>query len=509
MSIAAVPVFLASAVARAQAPAVPPADAPPAAAAPMPPPPAPEPPPPPPPKPASPPSQTAGSVNKFALQVYGFAELDTWHDNILNAGEGVGNSIIAKPNTQAANNGRWVWTARNSRFGFKVNAPEWEGMKASANLELDFGGGPAGGAPGPLGGATAAPTPYSNSYGNEAAYTTTGVVRMRHAYMKWETPYVDIIAGQTWDVFGWGVVPFLAAGPEYQGITGQIYHRNPEVRLDHRFVTDAVVVQLALAAVRPFQRDSLTPDFEGGIKFELPTWKGVHVVGAGKPGYDSATLGISGIYRTFKLPQFTLPAGATAAPATYDYVKKAGYGISGDLFLPLLGGTMEDQSNAIALTGEAAYTAGIGDFYGGLGSGGLPGAAPWVAANAGAMQAVVPYPQNFDSGVLAWNGTELIPIKWLGLTAGLQYHLPVYDGKLFWISGNFGMMKLMDTGSYNLMATNATVMKSNQWIDGSFFASLGPAAHLAVNYATYQNTFYDGSKSARLQRVMVSTYMFF
>src|SRR5579872_2814563 len=186
MSIAAVPVFLATAVARAQAPAAPPADAPPAVPPPAPsaaPAPAPEPPPPPAAKPATP-ASTAGSVNKFDLQVYGFAELDTWHDNVLNAGEGVGNSVIGKTGTQNGDNGRWVWTARNSRFGFRVKAPEWEGTKASANIETDFGGGPAGNAAGALGGSTTAPTPYGNVYGNEAAYTTTGVLRLRHAFVK-------------------------------------------------------------------------------------------------------------------------------------------------------------------------------------------------------------------------------------------------------------------------------------------------------------------------------------
>ncbi|HEY2900726.1 MAG TPA: hypothetical protein VGL59_09135 [Polyangia bacterium] len=513
MSIAAVPVFLASAVARAQAPAAPPADAPPAAAAPTPPP-APEPPTPPPPV-AQPRSDAmpAGMVNKFSMQVYGFAELDTWHDNVLNAGEGVGNSLIGKTGTQNGDNGRWVWTARNSRFGFRVKSPDWEGMKASANIETDFGGGPAGGAPPALGGAAAAPVPYSNVYGNEAGYTTTGVLRLRHAYVKMETPYVDITAGQTWDVFGWGVVPFLANGPEYQGITGQIYHRNPELRLDHRFVTDAVVVQLAVAAARPFQRDSSIPDFEGGLKVELPMLKGVHVVGAGKPGYDAAAIGVSGIYRSFKTLQHPALAATDTAPAELSYDKSHGWGVAGDLFLPIVGATMEDQSNALAITGEVGLSSGVGDFYGNPGTGLQNAPALRAASAAGVTPAVaaIPYPQNFDNGVLAWNPmtNALVPIKLLAFTAGAQYHLPVYDGKLLWLAANVGYMKLQDVGSYGIAANSPAVMKQDLWIDGSLFASLGPAAHVGVNYATYQNTFQDSSKSARLQRLMVALYFFF
>jgi len=52
-------------------------------------------------------------------------------------------------------------------------------------------------------------------------------------------------------------------------------------------------------------------------------------------------------------------------------------------------------------------------------------------------------------------------------------------------------------------------LKQDLWIDGSFFVSLGQAAHVALNYATYQNTFQDDSKSARLQRVMFAMYFFF
>ena len=468
-----------------------------------------EPPPPPSPSPSPPvvpASATAGAVNRFALQLYGFAELDSWYDNVLNANEGVGNGIIAKPDTQAGSHGRWVWTARNSRFGFRINAPPWEDIRASANIEGDFGGtGPAGG--------NASPVPYSNVYGNEAAYTLNGVFRLRHAYVKLETAYFDVTAGQTWDLFGWGVVPFLGNTPEYQGITGQILHRNPIIKLQRKFKTDPVDIVLGIAAVRPFQRDSQIPDAQAGIKLELPGWTGVHSIGAGKPLVDAAAVAISGMYRSFRLPPFTLPAGSTAAPTTYQYVSKAGYGVSLDLFLPIYGATIENQSNAVAFTGEATYTVGLSDLFSNL-SAGLPGPAPWIAANPTATppQTMVPYPQNFDNNVLAWNPMtmQLVPVKWAGLTVGLQYHLPVYDGKLMWLSTNFGTMRLMDSASYGLTAmVRGSVVKSNMWNDGTLFVSLGPAAQIALNYVTYQVTFQDDSKSTRLQRIMYAMFFFF
>jgi hypothetical protein len=45
--------------------------------------------------------------------------------------------------------------------------------------------------------------------------------------------------------------------------------------------------------------------------------------------------------------------------------------------------------------------------------------------------------------------------------------------------------------------------------DGSLFVSLGPSAQVALNYATYQVTFQDESKSTRLQRIMFAMFCFF
>jgi hypothetical protein len=101
----------------------------------------------------------------------------------------------------------------------------------------------------------------------------------------------------------------------------------------------------------------------------------------------------------------------------------------------------------------------------------------------------------------------------------VQYHLPIYDGKLMWLTFNFGMVKLQDTGKYNLATsgnmnpdgttTVQNAMKQNRFIDGSIFFSLGPAAHIAVNYANYQMTYMDGTDSATNHRIMTAFYFFY
>ncbi|HXI56565.1 MAG TPA: hypothetical protein VNO55_10940 [Polyangia bacterium] len=534
--LAAVPVLLVTTVARAQAPATPPAaDASPTATTTTP---EPEPPA----KPAAPPTSTPGAVNKFALSVYGFAELDAWYDTTQGAGEGLGNAILPRPGTVTGENGRYVWSARNSRFGFRITAPEWEGMKASAVLEADFGGNVSGGnvtaqlgssSPNSGTGRVDAPAqqPYSNNYGNEGAFTLNGTLRLRHAYVKMETAYLDVLAGQTWDLFGWGTVPTLAGGPEFQGIPGQVYHRNPQLRLSQVFKADAVWVELAVAAVRPFQRDAQVPDVQGGLRVQFADIRGVHVVGAGKPLYSPMTFAVSGFYRSFKLVDHPPSTGGMLLPAgtmiPIDYVKKSGWGVAFDTFLPLYGATMESQSNALAVTGEVALTSGGADLYSGL-SGNFAPAPMLLRAPVNAMPMATPpvaatpaglYNQNFDNGVLAWDGTQFVPIKWLSITAGLQYHLPIYDGKLMWLTFNFGMVKLQDTGKYNLASSGTmnpdgtttvqNAMKENRFIDATIFFSLGPAAHIAVNYANYQMTYMDGADSATNHRIMTAFYFFF
>src|SRR5690349_13392381 len=93
------------------------------------------------------------SVGGFQATIYGFAKLDTIVDDTQSLNEVPGNMRIYRPfpglgcspQGCGTTHGRTMLTARDSRFGFKVAAPEWAGMKASAQIEADFGGIPSGG----------------------------------------------------------------------------------------------------------------------------------------------------------------------------------------------------------------------------------------------------------------------------------------------------------------------------------------------------------------------------
>src|SRR4051812_10806853 len=145
-----------------------------------------QPPPPPAPAESSKPGAAAGPgevTSKWSTTLYGFAEFDLMHDTTQTFSDSPGNGLIARPTGLVYNNGRTQTTARNSRLGVRMNAPEFEGMKASGNIEMDFMGNQ--------------PNPVS-----EASFVNNGTFRIRSAYAKVESKYVDLLAGQYYFLFG-------------------------------------------------------------------------------------------------------------------------------------------------------------------------------------------------------------------------------------------------------------------------------------------------------------------
>jgi hypothetical protein len=58
-------------------------------------------------------------------------------------------------------------------------------------------------------------------------------------------------------------------------VTGQIYHRQPQLRLSKTIGSRAVDFEIAAAAVRPVQKASGAPDAEAGLRLAINGWTGV------------------------------------------------------------------------------------------------------------------------------------------------------------------------------------------------------------------------------------------
>ena len=288
---------------------------------------------------------------------YGFLSFDMVRDSTQSfSGGSPGYVAIARPGTYAAAHGRTVFDPRGSRFGFKLAAPEMDGMKATAVIEADFLGNQL-----PMNyGVNPTGISENSTYGN-------GLLRLRHAAIKIESRYVDILAGQYWQLFGW-MPMYLPVTLQVPGYPGVSFGRNAQFRVSHTFKTAPINVELAVAAVRPAQRNGEYPDTQGGARLMVNGLRGVSAVGATGGAFFEmpAGLAVSGIYRHINLPEF-------AAVPTKQNAANAG-GVSVDLFLPVIPSNMANKGNALNLTGNFTYGRGIGDLYapGTIGGAGFP-----------------------------------------------------------------------------------------------------------------------------------------
>ena len=413
--------------------------------------------------------------SKFAAELYGFVEFDSIHDSTESFNDLAGNGIIARGN-YAAGHQRTIFSVRNSRLGFKLKGPDTEMLKTSAIVEMDFLGNQ--------------PSPVS-----EAGFVTSPTFRIRHFALKLDTPFVNILLGQYWQLFGWQST-FHPNTVEMQGVPGQIYSRSPQIRLSHVFASQPVNVEVAVAAVRPAQRDSSIPDGQAGLRVILNDWKGLHTAGSTGTAIDGASVGVSGVVRHFELPD---SAAATASAKT-----KNGSGISVDALIPVIPATPESKGNSLTLTGSFVRGTGIADLYTGL-SGGLGAPTPPSTGSSTAT-----YSANVDSGLVAFdNAGNLHTINWLSYMAGFQYYLPP-SGRV-WLSGNFSSMKSTNLASFATPATPSTASKvfdRSLWADGNLFVDLNKAVRLGAELAWFRQTYGDGVKVHNYRGQFSAFYIF-
>ncbi len=364
-------------------------------------------------KPARTPEALSVTVHDWTVGIYGFAALNVMHDSTQSFNTTAGNTILQRVGTFRGNNNQLQFTARDSRFGLKVGAPATSWVKAFATLEADFG--------------SVQPTEV-----NEQTAYVTNPLRMRHFYIKAETPVVDVLAGQYHDLFGWGGKGFYPSTLAFLGVTGQIYHRQPQFRLSKTIESSAVDFEIAAAAVRPVQRASGLPDGEAGLRLAINQWTGIGQQGYGQPALGPLALGVSGIGRRFEVAQFVeFPGGSNVVN---------GWGVAVNAFVPVIPAkSATNRSNALAITAEFSRGSGISDMYNSDLTGGALFPTLPNPQNRGVDPANPPpiYVPNIDSGIVTYDGNGKVrPIDWQGFLVGVQYYLPIADGKL-WLSGNY------------------------------------------------------------------------
>jgi hypothetical protein len=444
-------------------------------------------PPPPPPPPSSPPATMAPLdavapsgpppanapvpvKGKWSPVLYGFVELDTIRDSTQSLQEPAGNGAIQRPETFAGSHPRAMFGVRNSRIGIRLTAPEFEGIKVSGVLEMDFLGNQPPGI-------------------TEVAFFSNPGFRVRHFMLKVESHYVDFLFGQYWQLFGWQS-SYHPAAVEIQGLPAQVFSRTPQARLSHPFKSGGLTVEAAVAAARPPERDSGIPDGQAGLRVMFSGRKALHTVGGAATSVDPFGIGVSGVFRQFVMPELVAAPVATRSAN--------GWGVSIDTLLPLIPATLDERGNGLTLTGSFVVGSGIADLYTGL-TGGIP--APSYPMPA--MGTALAFP--VDAGLVAFDGAgALRTIDWTSYIAGVQYFLP--PAGTFFLSANYSHMSSKNI--LQLAPGPAGVFTRSDWIDGNVFYDLTPAVRFGLEYAYFRQTRGDGV-AATNHRVQLSSWLIF
>jgi len=412
-------------------------------------------------------------TSKWNATMYGFIEADYIFDSTQSFNDLAGNTII-QADGYAAKNHRMQFSIRNSRLGFRFAAPEWGNVKSTAVLEMDFFG-------------------NQPSDASEGAFFNNPGFRVRHAYMKLETPIVDFLFGQTWELFGWQSY-FHPNTVDLQGVPGQVYSRTVQARVSKTIKSDPVNVELAVAASRPPQRNAYVPDLQGGVKLNLNNWKGIATAGGTGTSFLAASLGVSGTWRRF---QVQAPTAALGNPT--DSAVTTGWGVSVDALIPIIPVHGTSRANGLTFTGSFVSGAGINDLYtslsGGLGS---PASTPGLTPVAGYSAAV-------DSGAVMF-GTDgsLNAIKWQSFILGLQYYLPIIDGRV-WVSANYSNMYSSNIADF---ANPANVFERSNWADANVFWDATNAVRFGLEYAWFRQNRANGNEATN-NRVQFSAFYLF
>ncbi|HEX3762369.1 MAG TPA: hypothetical protein VHW23_26895 [Kofleriaceae bacterium] len=450
----------------AQPPAAPAADQPPAQPAPDAQPPAAPAEPTPPPAPAAKKADAPAVTTKWSTTFYGFAEGDLIMDSIQGPGEALGNGALARPAngataaTFASQHSQFITSARNSRLGFRVSAPTVSDIKPSANLEFDFNGNQPPGI-------------------TEASTYVNATMRIRHAYLKFETPVVDVLVGQYWQLFGWQ--PASQPGSiQFQGLPGFLSSRAPQLRIGKVIKAGDVSVDVEVAATRPAQRASGYPDGVGGLKVAYDKLKAHRIVGSSGTADDSAFIGASVIGRKFSLAELK------ATPV--DTLSANGYGFGANALIPIIPATKESHANALTVEGEFITGGAISDLYTGL-SGGV--ALPTTVPGTG-MTPAPAFTPNIDNGLVeykvgAGNVVTVHPVHWQSFGVGGQYFLPP--------SGNVALVvnySHLTSDNAHAFNTAARVFEKQDYLDANLFFDITPAVRLVGGFAWVQQTYVDG-----------------
>jgi hypothetical protein len=424
-------------------------------------------------------------VGKWSTTMYGFVEADNIWDSTESFNDLAGNGAVAKGTSYAGGNGRFTMGVRNSRLGFRMRAPQFHRIRVSAMLEMDFLGNQ---------GQVGYAQPYQIS---ENAFFTNPAFRIRHMNLKVETPWVDVLFGQYWQLFGWQSV-YHPNSVQIQGLPGQIYSRTPQIRVSKSVKTSPITFEAAVAMMRAPERDGWLPEGQAGVRLAVNKWTAAATAGSTGTSIQPLSIAFTGDVRQFNAPEFAATPHATKGVT--------GWGFAADVFIPIIPGRKEHKRNSLAVNAEYGLGRGIADLYTGLNAGALGVVNPALPNPTMATPAPTFNP-DIDPALAVYGADgNLHAIQVQSVLAGVQYYLPVGDGKL-WVSSNFS--RLSSSNAFTFKAAGAATTRNNElFADANLFFDATPSVRLGFEYAWFRDSFNDGTFAVNHRYQLSAFYIF-
>lgn len=405
----------------------------------------------------------ASQGNGIKVDIHGFAELDMIGDDTQSFKESVGNFPVARAGASAGDNGQTQFSLRNSRISILAQAPETDGWKTKGYIETDF----LGYDPAPN---YATPSTTAAPDNSEFNFYTQPSIRIRHAYLDAQSDGWDILCGQTWTLFGWqsnyfmstiGVTPYM----------GVLFERTPQVRVTKTLGEDGgLQLQVAVAALRPEEDASETPNFDGGVRLILGDWKGRFSLAQSGVNTVPFSLGLSGTLRNY-----TYGSAGTNVNLNQSV---QGQAVALDTLIPVLPFDGQD-SPSLVLTGEWSIGKGDGDEMPNWTGGLTP-----LSTTANGL--------NLDAGIGGINGSgnfTLVDIQ--SWNSQFQFHFPKSWGT--YVTAGYGEVYSDNIGGLTYGGTTANKVYND---DQAFFANLvhdfSANIRAAVEYARFDTHYADG-----------------
>jgi hypothetical protein len=430
-------------------------------------------------------------LGRFVTTFYGWLQGDFIHDSQrIVTDQWGGHPTLQLPNAPlpantvagAATNGRTVFGARGTRLGFRLSAPAIDGTRVSGNVEFDF----LGNQPAITGVVPRQPQAVNNPNITESGFFVNATPRIRQAFVKIDTPVVSVWVGQTWSLIGFEAA-FFPTSVQYQGLPGQLFSRNPQLRLSRVVDAGAASVEVAAAVQRPPQLDSEIPDFQGGLKLNFTDWTGVQTLGATGTTVSPASIAVSGALRRFKFAR-TISADPAFGFAT-------GKIIAADAFIPIIPVKARGPLS-VAVIGEATTGEGASDLFTGLTGGAQIGQPTPLNAQTANVAAI----QDGDNGPVGWVGNSLQTVNWRTLLVGLEIH----TGPLV-LAGNYS-----NVYSNNVQSFTGANWNRNMWWNACALVDVGSGFRFGAEFArTLQRKTAVGHPLANESRVFVSGFFIF